>query len=103
VVRVNNLAAELKKWSRDEFKITSYAAVIDTDNLLTGLRRGGVPSSWCCVMGNEGSGISSAVADACTQRIRIDMVKGVDSLSVPIACGILLHGLKEREQETPSE
>ena len=58
---------------------------------------GSVPRHWCCVMGNEGNGISSAVLDACTHSIRIDMEQGVDSLSVPIATGILLHGLKERE------
>jgi tRNA G18 (ribose-2'-O)-methylase SpoU len=48
-------------------------------------------------MGNEGNGISSVVAKACSYTMRIDMVRGVDSLSVPIATGILLHGLKERD------
>ena len=48
-------------------------------------------------MGNESAGVSPVVARACTHRIRIDMEKDVDSLSVPIATGILLHGLKERE------
>jgi tRNA G18 (ribose-2'-O)-methylase SpoU len=99
VVRVGNLAAEIQKWSSDDFKIKSYAAVLDTDDLLEDIARGGVPPSWCCVMGNESKGISPAVAKACTQRIRIDIVNGVDSLSVPIACGVLLHGLKERERK----
>jgi tRNA G18 (ribose-2'-O)-methylase SpoU len=27
------------------------------------------------------------------------MADGVDSLSVPVAAGILLHGLKEREKQ----
>jgi tRNA G18 (ribose-2'-O)-methylase SpoU len=49
-------------------------------------------------MGNEANGISSVVAKACSYTMRIDMVQGVDSLSVPIAAGILLHGLKERAQ-----
>jgi tRNA G18 (ribose-2'-O)-methylase SpoU len=49
-------------------------------------------------MGNEAVGISRQVAEACSHTIRIDMVRGVDSLSVPLATGILLHGLKEREQ-----
>jgi tRNA G18 (ribose-2'-O)-methylase SpoU len=48
-------------------------------------------------MGNEGNGISPPVLQACTHLLRIDMASGVDSLSVPIAAGILLHGLKERE------
>jgi tRNA G18 (ribose-2'-O)-methylase SpoU len=98
VVRVDDLAAKVKKWSSADFHIASYAAVIDTDDLLSDIPRGEVPMSWCCVMGNESQGISPAVADGCTRRIRIDMVGGVDSLSVPIACGILLHGLKERER-----
>jgi tRNA G18 (ribose-2'-O)-methylase SpoU len=62
-----------------------------------------IARSWCCVMGNEGNGISSVVAKACSYTMRIDMVRGVDSLSVPIATGILLHGLKEREQTKITE
>jgi tRNA G18 (ribose-2'-O)-methylase SpoU len=53
--------------------------------------------SWCCVLGNESTGVSDATIQACGHRIRIGMDEGVDSLSVPIATGILLHGLKERE------
>ena len=48
-------------------------------------------------MGNESTGISNGVVEACSHKIRIDMELNVDSLSVPIATGILLHGLKERE------
>ena len=62
------------------------------------LAAGGVTKSWCCVLGNEANGISSSVVKACTHTIRIDMDPDVDSLSVPIAAGILLHGLKEREE-----
>jgi tRNA G18 (ribose-2'-O)-methylase SpoU len=58
---------------------------------------GNVPDRWCCVMGNESSGISTNVIDVCNYTIRIDMEPGVDSLSVPIAAGILLNGLRERE------
>jgi tRNA G18 (ribose-2'-O)-methylase SpoU len=109
VVRVQNLAAFLAKWGQlnreagpGAVTITSYAAVIDRSEdvlVLDKLARGDVPSAWCCVMGNEGKGISGEVIKNCTKRIRIDMAHGVDSLSVPIACGILLHGLREREQE----
>jgi tRNA G18 (ribose-2'-O)-methylase SpoU len=95
VVRVENLAKLLETWKARYPALRSFAAVIDTDLLLN--RHECVESSWCCVMGNEGNGISKPVADACTQRIRIEIERGVDSLSVPIACGILLHGLRERE------
>jgi tRNA G18 (ribose-2'-O)-methylase SpoU len=97
IVRVQDLASELSKWSSDKYGFKSYAAVLDTSSLLAHLKPGEVPRSWCCVMGNEGGGISPGVAAACSEKIRIDMVGGVDSLSVPIACGILLHGLRERE------
>jgi tRNA G18 (ribose-2'-O)-methylase SpoU len=96
IVRVKNLAAEIKKWS--ELNVTSYAAVLETDNLLTDIKHGTVPPSWCCVMGNEGNGISAVVRNAATQHIRIHIESGVDSLSVPIATGILLNGLREREE-----
>lgn len=79
--------------------ITTYAAVIDpaADVILDHLPLNSVPRSWCCIMGSEATGISPAVREACHYSIRIDMESGVDSLSVPIATGILLHGLKARE------
>jgi len=103
IVRVSNLSQLLQGWKmKYPNNLFSYAAVIDTDNTILlheqkSIHHTTTPSGWCCVMGNEGHGISKAVIDACTQRIRIDMEPGVDSLSVPIACGILLHGLRERE------
>mmetsp|Transcript_1118 Transcript_1118/g.2030 ORF Transcript_1118/g.2030 Transcript_1118/m.2030 type:complete len:115 (-) Transcript_1118:778-1122(-) len=53
--------------------------------------------SWCCVLGNEGHGISDEVIQECDNRIRIGMAKGVDSLSLPVAAGILMHGLVQLE------
>lgn len=50
-------------------------------------------------MGNEANGITSDVVASCRYSIRIDMEQGVDSLSVPIATGILLHGIREREHK----
>jgi tRNA G18 (ribose-2'-O)-methylase SpoU len=99
VVRVSNLDAKIRQWTKDFTELVSYAAVVDPDAdvLLEDLDRGQVPRAWMCIMGNEGKGISSSVRKACTKRIRINMVSGVDSLSVPIATGILLHGLQERE------
>ena len=99
-IRVNNLADTIKKWtSHSTSPVISYAAVIDPDAdfILEDMSRGDVPNKWALVMGNEGNGISKQVAASCSKRIRIKMVNGVDSLSVPIATGILLHGLQERE------
>lgn len=94
IVRVSDLSSTLRRLS-----IPSFAAVIDPDAdlVLEQVARGNIPKMWCCVVGNEANGISSHVVEACTYRLRIEMATGVDSLSVPIATGIILHGLKERE------
>jgi tRNA G18 (ribose-2'-O)-methylase SpoU len=96
IVRVTDLGSKLKSLN-DDFKIKSFAAVLETENLLTNIIHGTLRQSWCCVMGNEGNGISPAVRDASTQLLKIYIESDVDSLSVPIACGILLNGLRERE------
>ena len=56
-----------------------------------------ISKQWCCVMGNEANGLSHNVIQSCWKCITIGTALGVDSLSVPIATGILLHGLCERE------
>ena len=76
--------------------IVSYAAVIDADLLLENLNKGDVAKSWCCVLGNEANGIKLEVLGECSHRLRIGMKEGVDSLSVSVAAGILLHGLVEK-------
>jgi tRNA G18 (ribose-2'-O)-methylase SpoU len=79
--------------------ISSYAAVVDADSgtlVLEDLNKGDVSESWCCVLGNEANGIKKHVIHQCHYKIRIGMVDGVDSLSVSIAAGILLHGLVEK-------
>jgi tRNA G18 (ribose-2'-O)-methylase SpoU len=96
IVRVKSLAEFLAKWNT----ITSFAAVVQQEDsiALHTIPPKTIPSTWCCVFGNEGNGISKVVMARCS-KIRIEMIDGVDSLSVPIACGILLHGLREREQQ----
>jgi hypothetical protein len=49
------------------------------------------------VSGAEGNGLTEVVAKACSHTMRIDMVRGVDSLGVPIV-ERFSYGLKEREQ-----
>jgi len=43
------------------------------------------------VMGNEANGLPNAVQKAATDRIKIDMLLGTDSLNVSVASGIILH------------
>ena len=100
IVRCENLSSTLSRMEKHN-DISSFAAVIDLDSelVLERMEFGEVPPRWCCVMGNEGNGISKQVVAACTSRLRIGMSAGVDSLSVPVATGILLHGLAERERK----
>ncbi|HET7427536.1 MAG TPA: RNA methyltransferase [Gemmatimonadales bacterium] len=43
------------------------------------------------VVGNEGAGVTPAIAAAADRRIAIRMAPGVESLNVAVAAGILLH------------
>ncbi len=98
-VRVSDLSSTIINL-RKEHNVMSYAAVIDNDEdtmVLERTPKGGIHSNWCCVLGNEGNGISSKVASSCDRRIRIEMTESVDSLSVGVAAGIIMHGLRERE------
>jgi tRNA G18 (ribose-2'-O)-methylase SpoU len=102
-VRVDNLVQALTALSQEPFAVTSYAAVIDprADLLLENIAQGAIPKSWCCIVGSEGKGISCDVIQAATTTLRIGMYDHVDSLSVPVATGILLHGLSERSKPLP--
>ncbi|KAL9183804.1 hypothetical protein ACHAXT_004660 [Thalassiosira profunda] len=55
--------------------------------------------SWCCVLGNEGNGLRNEVVRACDRRLRIGMAGGVDSLSLPMAAGILIYGLAQKQTQ----
>ena len=97
VVKVPSLPDTIHRL-QEELDVVAYAAVVTKATLvLENLKQGEVSAAWCCVIGNEGSGISKSVIEACRMKIKIGIDDGVDSLSVPVATGILLHGLKERE------
>lgn len=100
IFRCTCLSSTLDKLHR-ELSLATYAAVVDSGPEVTKLEcieRGQVPQRWCCVLGNEGNGICEDVRMVCSQSICIGMVAGVDSLSVGVAAGIILCGLKEREE-----
>ena len=95
IVRCDSLAQELMLL-QSEADLVSFAAVIDKDaTRLDALCAS--PSRWCAVVGNEDKGISTAVREACSQRVRIAMFPTVDSLAITVAAGIILNGLRERE------
>jgi len=98
-IRVASLSSTLLKL-RELFQIKSYAAVIDhaADMILEETKRKGVSKNWCCVLGNEGNGLTKQMVKSCDHTIRIQMDGITDSLSIGVAGGILLHGMKEREE-----
>jgi TrmH family RNA methyltransferase len=48
------------------------------------------------VVGNEEHGVTRRALDACTERVRIPMAPGQDSLNVGVAAGVLLYELQRR-------
>jgi len=109
-VRVTDLAVTLGVLE-ERFGVRCHAAVVDdcgggggggsgsqSKSVLEDVEKGEIGTRWCCVMGNEADGVSKKVLGVCRQRITIGMVDGVDSLSVGVATGILLHGMREREE-----
>lgn len=104
--------ARVLRWLRRHTNVECYAAVVEDD-----LSEGGNQSiypplvtlendetcgkrSWCCVLGSESSGIRGEVIRECDKRIKIGMASGVDSLSLPVAAGILMHGLGSRSSSS---
>lgn len=98
--------AKVLKWLRKTMNVECLAAVVDDDRerkynqpfvLLEDQTE--TSRSWCCVLGNEGNGIRDTVIQECDIRVKIGMASGVDSLSLPIAAGILLHSLSSSRSE----
>ena len=46
------------------------------------------------VMGSEGPGLSEAVAEACTRRVKIPMAGGLDSLNLAVATALMLYQIR---------
>jgi TrmH family RNA methyltransferase len=51
------------------------------------------------IVGNEQEGISPALLEACTDRVRIPMAPGQDSLNVGVATGVFLYELLRQRLE----
>ena len=94
------------RWLRETMDVECLAAVVDDGSdkehcqpfvLLEDQAE--ASRSWCCVLGNEGNGIRDVVIQECNKRVKIGMATGVDSLSLPIAAGILMHGLSAQTKK----
>lgn len=55
------------------------------------------------VMGNEGSGIDPKFIDAADEIVYIPMLRGVESLNVAVAGGILMYSTAERKAKCKNE
>jgi RNA methyltransferase, TrmH family len=53
------------------------------------------------VVGNEDHGVSRPVLDVCTERVRIPMAPGQDSLNVGVAAGVLLYQVRRASLGNP--
>jgi len=70
--------------------LTEKALTIEELSLRPWNRRGG---QIVLVLGNEGYGLPAEVLNLCADEVRIPMARGVDSLNVAVAGGILMYAV----------
>ena len=95
IVRCTSLSDDLLALQQD-YGISCYSAVVTVKDstpvkeIIKNTRIG----KFCCVLGAEHAGVSEQVRSV-TQKIRIPMRTGVDSLSITAAASILLAQLRQ--------
>jgi len=77
---------ELAKWV-NEHEVTLWAASTEG----TPLERLAAPARAAVVVGNEGAGVRPFVRSLAQQQVAIPLARGVESLNVAVAAGILLY------------
>lgn len=95
-VQCDDLAATLRSLvaSRPQLRILAADCSPDARDIATFDTRGIVdPSPHVVIIGNEFNGISQSVLAAATDRVRIPIAAGVDSLNAAVAASIILHRL----------
>lgn len=60
----------------------------------TPVTRRAVPEHLAIVFGNEGAGVRSELRDLAARRVAVPLTRGVESLNVAVAAGILLHEVR---------
>jgi tRNA G18 (ribose-2'-O)-methylase SpoU len=85
-------------YANDPVAFLSWATTHGIRSLATSLSKDSQPleqyrrsNATLVVMGNEANGLPEPVQTAATDRIKIDMLLGTDSLNVSVAAGIILH------------
>ena len=101
IIRCNKMSLDkVLSNIQEKHNFEAYAAILDQSaQRLDSIQM--IESRWCCVLGNEQNGVTQDVITACKKTVRIGMDNRhniyVDSFSLPVATGILLHGLITRE------
>ncbi len=85
LIAVGTLAERLPQLHAEGFR--SYACVVDRDALA--VQQTVFPRGSICVIGNEGSGLLSETARACSERVTIPMAGRAESLNASMAAGIV--------------
>jgi 23S rRNA (guanosine2251-2'-O)-methyltransferase len=53
----------------------------------------------CLIIGNEGSGMSRLIHDACDYIVSIPMYGKVNSLNASVAAGVMIYGVLEKRRK----
>ncbi|MGB7346089.1 MAG: RNA methyltransferase [Pirellulaceae bacterium] len=88
--RIDDPAEQLREWSKQD--IRTIASTLQDDSMpIADLRRDNRPT--LLIIGNEATGIDLSVQNLTTDRVRIPMANGVDSLNAAVAAAILMYEL----------
>ena len=100
VVQVDKLPVALNQL-KDRFGVRAIAADPKPDACR--LEDANFHGNVCIIFGSEGWGISEEVLGACSERVRIPITQGTDSLNVATASGILLFEAQRSRRDSLSQ
>ena len=80
--------AYLRRLRQSAFRVLGATSRAETDLYSCDLR-----PPIALVVGNEQTGISPPLLELCSERVRVPMAPGQDSLNVGVAAGVLLYEL----------
>lgn len=95
IVKTGSLAEELQKLRTQGFM--TIAAHPHSD--AKALSQTDLTADCCIVFGSEGQGISSAVLQACAERVAVPMPAHVDSLNVSSAAAVFLYEISRQRSK----
>lgn len=94
IVEVGNLVQALENLKEDGYWVVGLAGEADKD-----LSEIDLTGKMIVVMGSEGEGLRSLVAQKCDFLARIPMTGQVESLNVSVACGITLYEVMRQNRQ----